>query len=141
MEPDDAPTAAAAGATVSPRRRWAYATLGWVFFSLGVIGVLLPIVPTTPFMLLALWAFSNSSQRFHDWLYHHRVFGPPLQRWRRERTVPAWSKAVALLSMTASFVYLAVFVRPGAWALLAAGAAIAAGATYIARIRTRPRGG
>jgi uncharacterized protein len=138
MDPADAPTAAAE-ATVSTRRRWAYAALGWVFFALGVVGVVLPIVPTTPFMLLALWAFSNSSQRFHDWLYHHRVFGPPLQRWRRERTVPAWSKAVALLSMAASFVYLAVFVRPGAWSLVAAGAAIAAGATYIARVPTRPR--
>jgi uncharacterized membrane protein YbaN (DUF454 family) len=133
----DAPPVA--GTALSPRRRVAFAALGWVFFCLGVVGLLLPIVPTTPFMLLALWAFSNSSQRFHDWLYHHRVFGPPLQRWRRERTVPAWSKALALGSMCASFVYLAAFVRPGPWALVAAGAAIAAGATYIARIRTRPR--
>jgi uncharacterized membrane protein YbaN (DUF454 family) len=137
MDRTEAPTAVAAAA--SPRRRWAYATLGWVFFSLGVIGLLLPIVPTTPFMLLALWAFSNSSQRFHDWLYHHRVFGPPLQRWRRERTVPAWSKWVAIGSMATSFVYLAAFVRPGPWALVAAGAAIAAGVTYIGRIPSRPR--
>jgi uncharacterized membrane protein YbaN (DUF454 family) len=136
----EAPSAAVEAAG-SPRRRFVYATLGWVFFALGVVGVILPIVPTTPFMLLALWAFSNSSQRFHDWLYHHRVFGPPLQRWRRERTVPAWSKVVALGSMGVSFGYLAFVVRPGAWGLLAAGAAIAAGATYIARIRTRPRNG
>ena len=64
-----------------------YLTLGILFFVLGAIGALVPGLPTTVFMLLALWAFARSSQRFHDWLYYHRVFGPPLQRWHRHDTV------------------------------------------------------
>jgi uncharacterized membrane protein YbaN (DUF454 family) len=66
--------------------------LGWTFFGIGLVGTLLPLVPTTPFMLLALWAFSIGSERFHRWLYHHPVFGPPLQRWQRDRVIPLWAK-------------------------------------------------
>jgi uncharacterized membrane protein YbaN (DUF454 family) len=120
-------------------QRWAFFGLGWVFFGLGVAGILLPVVPTTPFMLLALWAFSRSSRRFHDWLYHHRVFGPPLQRWRRERVVPWWTKAIALTSMAASMAYVALILRPPWYGVVATAAVIAAGATYIARIPTRAR--
>jgi hypothetical protein len=90
----------------SPTIRWAYFILGWGFFALGIIGVLLPVVPTTPFMILALWAFARSSRRFHDWLYHHRWFGPPLQRWAAHRVVPLWVKLLAWGSMTASTCYL-----------------------------------
>jgi hypothetical protein len=123
----------------SRRQRWAFLALAWVSFALGVVGILLPIVPTTPFMLVALWAFSRSSRRFHDWLYHHRLFGPPLQRWRRERVVPWWTKAIALGSMAVSMAYVALAVRPPWYGLLAMAAVIAAGAGYICRIPTRSR--
>ncbi len=85
--------------------------LGWAFVVLGVIGVVLPVLPTTPFMLLALWCFARSSQRFHDWLYHHRVFGPPLQKWERHRVIPAPAKFIACATMSASLIYIA-FIRP-----------------------------
>jgi uncharacterized membrane protein YbaN (DUF454 family) len=110
-----------------------------VAFALGVLGVVLPVVPTTPFMLVALWAFSTSSERFHRWLYHHRIFGPPLQRWQRERSLPVWTKALALGSMAASLAY-AVLVRRSPWYALAAMAAVMLyGAAYVLRIPTRPR--
>ena len=85
--------------------------LGWVFVALGVIGVALPVLPTTPFMLLALWCFARSSQRFHDWLFHHRVFGPPLQKWERHRVIPAPAKFIACTTMSASLFYI-TFIRP-----------------------------
>jgi uncharacterized membrane protein YbaN (DUF454 family) len=119
-----------------PRKRWLYFALGWVFFALGILGAMLPVLPTTPFMLLALWAFSKSSPRFHDWLYHHRVFGPPLQRWRRERVIPWWTKAIALASMALSTAYVAFVVRPPWYALLAMAAVVVAGSAFIARIPT-----
>jgi hypothetical protein len=127
--------------TIPAHRRWAFLGLGWVFFGLGLLGIVLPLLPATPLMLLALWAFSRGSQRFHDWLYHHRVFGPPLQRFRRERTVPLWAKALALSSMAASLTYVALVVRPAWYGLAAMGAVVLAGAVYITRFPSRPAEG
>lgn len=85
--------------TLARRARVVYFVLGWVFFGLGILGILLPIMPGVVFMILALWAFSRSSRRFHDWLYYHRYFGPPLQRWHRYRVVPWKARIIAYGSM------------------------------------------
>jgi uncharacterized protein len=114
--------------------------LGWLSFAVGIAGVILPILPGTPFMVLALWAFSRSSDRFHAWLYHHRIFGPPLQRWQRERCIRPWTKAVALGSMAASFLYVILWVKPPAWALAAMAAVVTATAALLLIIPSRPRG-
>jgi len=87
-----------------------YFVLGWIFFALGTIGVVLPVLPTTPFMILALWAFAKSSERFHHWLYHHKIFGPPLQQWKRHRVIPQAAKILSVSMMILSFVYLS-FIR------------------------------
>lgn len=105
--------------------RWIYFGVGWAFFGLGVLGAFLPVVPTTPFMLLALWAFARSSARFHAWLFHHRLFGPPLQQWVRYRVVPLGVKLVACSTMLASTTYL--FWRGDMpWFVLAATVALVA---------------
>ena len=95
--------------------RHLYFSLGWLFFALGVIGVLLPVVPTTPFMLLALWAFSRSSQRFHNWLYTHRLFGPPLQQWENFRVIPLYAKIMSISFMSISLLYMLFFVPMNVW--------------------------
>ncbi len=92
-----------------------YFLLGWCFFGLGAVGTVVPGLPTTPFMLLALWAFSKSSRRFHDWLYAHRLFGPPLQQWRSHRVIPGKAKLLAVVTMAASFVYLGFFTAVSVW--------------------------
>jgi len=88
-----------------------YFLLGWSFFGLGALGTVVPGLPTTPFMLLALWAFSKSSKRFHDWLYAHRLFGPPLNQWRDHRVIPVKAKFLSIVTMIASFSYLAFFTE------------------------------
>ena len=110
-------------------------TLGCVFFVLGFIGAFVPVLPTTPFMLLALWCFARSSQRFHDWLYGHRVFGPPLQQWHRHRVIPAPAKAVAAVFMLASLAYLFGHATAPNWAKALMTAVIAVGLWFIL---TRP---
>ncbi len=92
-----------------------FASLGLLFFALGIIGVVLPGLPTTPFMLLALWAFSRSSGRLHDWLYNHSMFGASLQQWQQYRVIPRKAKIVAVLTMFASLSYLFLFTAVALW--------------------------
>lgn len=66
--------------------------VGFFFVALGTVGIFLPLLPTVPFLLIALWAFAQSSATFHDWLYHHKLFGPMLQDWDLYGTIPLKAK-------------------------------------------------
>ena len=68
-------------AVARPGLRVALLALGWICVALGVVGMAIPGLPTTVFLIIALWAFSRSSHRFHDWLYAHPHLGPPLRAW------------------------------------------------------------
>lgn len=114
-----------------PAYRIAYFALGWLCFGLGVIGAVLPVMPSTIFMIAALWAFARSSERFHNWLYTHRVFGPPLQRWQHHRVIPPYAKCLALGSMTASLIYMAFFSNAPVLAVVSAALFMTFGAVYI----------
>lgn len=80
-------------------KRTLFLALGMLCFGLGVLGAFLPLLPTTPFLLLAAACWARSSPRFHEWLLRHRVFGPTLRSWSRHRALPPGvkSKAIALL--------------------------------------------
>jgi len=62
--------------------------LGWLCIVLGVIGIFLPILPTTPLILLAAWSFARSSQCFHFWLLNHRSLGPIVHAWQNGGGAP-----------------------------------------------------
>ncbi len=72
----------------NPITRYLLIAAGWISFILGVIGIVLPLLPTTPFMLLAAACFANSSPRFHDWLLSHKFFGPIIHNFRAGKGVP-----------------------------------------------------
>ncbi len=112
-------------------KRAFYFILAWLFFGIGFVGVFLPVLPTTPFMILALWSFSKSSQRFHNWLYSHKLFGPPLQLWHEHRVIPVIAKCFSLFFMSASLVYLHFFAALSNWVTLPATLFIAYGCWYI----------
>lgn len=84
---------------VGPIRRAVYVTLGLLFVGLAVLGVLLPVLPTTPFVLLASYFFVRSSPRLHGWLLRSRVFGRFLRDWQRHRGVRPRVKVVAVLML------------------------------------------
>lgn len=76
---------------------------GWLCVILGLIGALLPVVPTTPFMILALACFAETSPRFHKMLLNNRWIGPPLQQWDQTKTVRRRTKYQAVVMLIIAF--------------------------------------
>lgn len=84
-------------------RRCAWFTLGWVALAMGAIGVVLPLLPTTPFIILAAFAFGKSSRRLHNWLENNSTFGPIIAEWRTNGAIAPRNKAMAIAMMLAAF--------------------------------------
>ncbi len=77
---------------------------GLISLALGVIGAFLPLLPTVPFLLLAAICFARSSERLHNWLVTHNVFGPPIADWRENGVIRRRAKFFASLSIASSFI-------------------------------------
>jgi len=113
----------------------------WLLFGLtalafGLAGVVLPLLPTTPFLLLAAFCFAKSSPRLHDWLVAHPQFGPLIENWRRHGSIDRRTKGIAVLVMAATFgISLALGVGP--WILITQAVVLSAVAVFIL---TRPDG-
>jgi len=84
------------------RLRWAYLVVGWTGTALGVAGAILPVLPTTPFLLIAAWGFGRSSPVLHRWLLTHPRFGGTLRGWHDHGAIAPWIKAVALAGLASS---------------------------------------
>lgn len=123
---------------MSSAGRVAYLGLGGLFVGLGVLGAFLPVLPTTPFLLISMWAFSKSSARLERWLLEHKRFGPKLVAWRTDRVIPLGAKLAAWGSMIASLAIMAIAHRP-LWQIGLAASVMAIGATYVASKPSRPR--
>ncbi len=82
--------------------RWLYLALGWVCTGLGVVGAFLPVIPTTPFLLVAVWAFSRSSLRLRNWLYHHPHYGASIRDWFEHGEISVRVKIIAITAMSFS---------------------------------------
>ena len=72
-------------------------TIGWSCVGLAFIGTFVPGIPTTIFLIVALWAFAKSSKKFHSWLLNHKRFGPILQNWESHKVVPRRAKILMVI--------------------------------------------
>ncbi|ASK26759.1 YbaN family protein [Neisseria chenwenguii] len=79
---------------------------GAIALCLGIIGIITPVLPTTPFILLAATCWAKTSPRFHRWLYTHPRFGTMIQNWERNRAVPRKAKFFAFAMMAVSCLFL-----------------------------------
>ena len=82
-----------------------YLSLGLAALLAGVAGIFLPLLPTTPFVILAAFFFSKSSPRLHQWLLHHPHMGPYLLEWEKHRVIRLRAKVVATLTVIVSLTY------------------------------------
>ena len=127
--------------TVAPRpavRTWmrpVYFMAGMISLIVGIIGVILPLIPTTGPLLLAAFFFARSSDRFHDWLTTHPRFGPLIADLRAGLGIPLKTKVWALTAMVAAFTIGVVFVTTH-WA--ARTAVIAVGVWAVAYVAKLP---
>ena len=84
-------------------KRSVFLVLGGLFFIIGFIGILVPILPTTPFMILSAACFAESSPRFHKMLLNNRLFGDDLRRWEATKTMKRVTKKRATWFIVVSF--------------------------------------
>ena len=111
-------------AVTEPVVRAIFFLLGWGFVGLAVAGMFLPVLPTTPFLLLAASCFIRSSERSRQWLLRHRWFGPTIREWEQRRAVKRSVKRLAYV-VTSIMIVVAV-LRGGHWGIRAAIIALAA---------------
>ncbi len=112
-----------------------YMLAGFLMTALGIIGVFLPLLPTTPFLLVAAWCFSRSSPRFEQWLLDHRTLGPPLANWRREGAISARAKIAAVGLIALSYALLLYRLQPSPALAISVGLVLACSIAFIV---TRP---
>lgn len=117
MSPSDLPTTPS-----GPRwQRGLFALAGGLALLAGIIGIFLPILPTTPFILLAALCFARSSPRLYGWLLKHRLFGPMIDTWQRHRSIPRRVRWMALASMGFSITLSIVLMQGQPWLQLGLG--------------------
>ena len=83
--------------------RYLWFLIGLSALALGAIGAVLPLLPTTPFILVAAFAFARSSDRLHSWLIGHGTFGPLIDNWQRYGAISRSAKTAGILSIFAVF--------------------------------------
>lgn len=110
---------------------------GSISVALAVLGIVLPVLPTTPFLLLAAWCYVRSSERFYQWLINHRLWGKYLRDYLAGRGVPNRIKAWALTLLWVAILSSAFFAVGQTWAkILLLGIAVAV-SIHILMLKTR----
>jgi uncharacterized membrane protein YbaN (DUF454 family) len=86
---------------LSRAARFTWLVIGLLALALGALGIALPLLPTTPLILVAAFAFAQSSEKLHQWLLDHNVFGPLIDNWRRHGAISQRAKIASVLCMAA----------------------------------------
>ena len=110
---------------------------GCVALGLGILGIPLPVLPTTPFLLLSAWCFARSSERLHRWLLTNRLFGRYIRDYTEHRGIPRRVKIYTLVLLWAT-ISLSAFLAVHLWWIRLLLFAVAAGVTvHVLRIKTK----
>ena len=114
------------------------ALFGLISLGLGILGAFLPLLPTTPFILLSAALFAKSSDRLHHYLLEHKIFGPMIRDYNENKSISLKTKVISLSTMWASILYATFFVASGKIWLQALLLCIAIGVSiHILRFKTK----
>ncbi len=108
---------------------------GWISVALGVIGAFVPLLPTTPFLILAVWAFSKSSPATAHKIRQNKIVGPYVRDWQDSGVIPLRAKILSMLMMTIAVAYMYFRAHAPLWAVASAVILFLAVSTFIV---TRP---
>ena len=114
--------------------RYIWLLAGLAAVTIGAVGVVLPLLPTTPFLLVAAFAFARSSERLDRWLREHRTFGPLINNWHRDGSIDRNTKRTALIVIVATPLVTWLLDAP-AWVVACQVVVLSAAAVFIV---TRP---
>lgn len=113
-----------------------YKPLGFLFLLLGLLGIPLPILPSTPFILLAAWFFARSSPQWHNRLLDSNLFGPMIRNWEASRCISRRTKIVALVSMLLAGGASIGFAMDDTWLRLLTALLLTIGTATVLSIKT-----
>ncbi len=119
--------------------RYLFIVLGIISLGLGALGVVLPVLPTTPFLLLAAALFIRGSEKYYNWLMNHRLFGPFISDYINHKSVPLTSKVIALIMLWTTILSTVIFFINALWLrILLLGIATAV-SVHILQLKTKKR--
>ena len=121
---------------MTPVRRIGLIVAGLVSLAIGAVGIFVPLLPTTPLVLLAAFCFANSSERLHQWLLDHNVFGPLIDNWRRYGAISRNAKVMSVVSMIAILV-ISWLLDVATWIIVAQAVVLGCSAAFILTRPTR----
>ena len=119
----------------NPVARYVLLVIGWLRVTLGIIGIFLPVLPTTPFLLLAAACFVRSSRRFYDWLVTHPRLGPWFRDYLEGNGIPLKGKVYAIATMWLS-IGISCWLVPMFWARIGMLTSATLVSVYILRMKT-----
>ena len=109
---------------------------GFVFLGLGALGIVLPLLPTTPFVLLSAACFARSSERWHRWLLANETFGPMIRNWEDNRCISCRVKSIGIVTMVLVGGYSIFFAVESNGLKIAGGVLMLTGLSFILLIKT-----
>ena len=119
--------------------RGVFLALGTGALILGVLGIFLPLLPTTPFVLLAAACYARGSRRFYEWLLAQRTFGPIVHEWQHHRSIPYRTKLTAVVLMSLTLGTSIVFFVTPVWLKVALAVMGVGLAVWLYRMPSRDR--
>ena len=118
-------------------KRTFFLVIGFVSLGLGVLGMFLPVLPTTPFLLLASAMFLRSSEKWANWLFNHKIFGRPIRNYMENRAVDRRSKIAAMVLLWAT-ILISVWIIDKTWLKLMLTAIATAVSVHVLSLKTMP---